>query len=288
MNPSLHTPPRGLSAETIRVIVRIVLFIGIAWLGLIVFPFVFGQFTRAPLVIAVMTTFATGAVANGVLSLAYDEGKIASVGLTWARLSQRELLLGAGMGAGAAAAVVIFAIVTRMASFARIPDAQASPGGLIVVAVLLVFGAVGEELIFHGYAFRLLMRSAGDFAAILPSAVLFGLVHTGNSYVTLWGIVNTIAWGILLGYATARTRALWLAIGMHFGWNVMQPLFGERLSGFTIGLTGFELRWSAGESLSGGAYGIEGGALTTVVVIALFFVIRRAFAEPSGDAVVRP
>jgi hypothetical protein len=72
-----------------------------------------------------------------------------------------------------------------------------------------------------------------------------------------------------------RTRALWLPIGMHFGWNVAMPFLGENLSGFTMGMTGYELHWRTDVLWSGGAYGLEGGLLTTGVVAGLFVLLYR-------------
>jgi membrane protease YdiL (CAAX protease family) len=141
--------------------------------------------------------------------------------------------------------------------------------------MVLLFGAAGEEMLFHGYAFRVLLRSLGAFATILPVGMLFGLAHLPNRDATFLAIVNTTAWGVLLGYAYVRTSALWLPIGLHFGWNLALPLFGVNLSGFTMGLTGYELRWSVGDLWSGGAYGPEGGLLTTGIVAGLFFVVQR-------------
>jgi hypothetical protein len=115
----------------------------------------------------------------------------------------------------------------------------------------------------------------GAFATILPTAVLFGLAHGGNLNSTSWGVVNTMLWGVLLGWAYYRTQALWLPFGLHFGWNFALPLFGENLSGFTMVVTGHTLRWSVGELWSGGAYGPEGGVLTTAIVFVLFYVLFR-------------
>ena len=74
-----------------------------------------------------------------------------------------------------------------------------------------------------------------------------------------------------------RTSALWLPIGLHFGWNFTLPLFGANLSGFTMGVTGYTLHWTNRRYLERGAYGPEGSMLTTAIVVALFFVIQRAF-----------
>jgi CAAX protease family protein len=135
-------------------------------------------------------------------------------------------------------------------------------------------------MLFRGYAFQLLVRTMGEFAAVLPVAVLFGLAHMGNQGVTPLAIVNTVVWGVLLCYAFLLTRSLWLPIGLHFGWNGAMPLVGANLSGFTMGVPGYALRWSAGDLWSGGRYGLEGSVMTTAAVVILFFVLRRVVARP--------
>jgi hypothetical protein len=101
--------------------------------------------------------------------------------------------------------------------------------------------------------------------------------HLGNPNATWLGGINTTLWGILLGFAYWRTSALWLPIGLHFGWNFTLPLFGVNLSGFTMGVTGYALNWRTGDLWSGGAYGPEGSILTTGIVVVLFFAIQRVF-----------
>jgi hypothetical protein len=163
-----------------------------------------------------------------------------------------------------------------MANFEPTPTAPPNPwAAVLMVSIALMFGAVGEELLFHGYAFQVLMRAFGAFSVILPVGVLFGVAHLRNQNASIAGVLNTVLWGILLGFAFWRTEALWLSIGMHFGWNVVLPLFGANLSGFTMGVTGYTLHWTAGRLWSGGDYGPEGGLLTTLAVVALFWVVGR-------------
>jgi hypothetical protein len=150
---------------------------------------------------------------------------------------------------------------------------------LIFISVALLLGAAGEEMLFHGYAFQLLTRSIGPFATILPVSILFGMAHMGNQHATLLGIFNTTVWGVLLGYACWRSGALWLPIGLHFGWNLALPLFGANLSGFTMSVTGYALHWSAGNLWSGGDYGPEGGLPTTVAVAVLFWIVSRMIGK---------
>jgi uncharacterized protein len=282
MNPSpehqVPSPQRGLSPEAIRVIVRVILFAAIAGIGTFGFPSLLRAMLGAAapiLIIATMATFGTGVLANALLARMYEEGRLSSVGLGWSPRSLRELFAGIGGGAAGAGFILAVALALRMAFFESRLDQPGSAAVWLFSTVLLLFGAFGEELIFHGYAFQLLTRTAGDFAALLPFGVLFGVAHLGNQNVSFLGVVNTVAWGILLGYAFLRTRALWLSIGLHFGWNAAMPLIGVNLSGFTIGVTGYELHWRAGSIWSGGDYGFEGGIFTTVVVIALASAVHR-------------
>ena len=198
--------------------------------------------------------------------------------------SRNLALTGAAAGIVAAVVMLIGPIATRAASFEPAPAVEHPWPSFIFVTVVLLFGAAGEEMLFHGYAFQLLIRSMGAFATILPAGVLFGLVHMGNPNSTFLGVANTMIWGVLLGYAFLRTNALWLPIGLHFGWNATLPFFGANLSGFTMGLTGYALDWRVGNVWSGGAYGPEGSVLTTIVAVALFFVVWRMTPErdPSG------
>jgi len=111
---------------------------------------------------------------------------------------------------------------------------------------------------------------------VLPFGVLFGLAHASNPGITPLGLFNTMAWGVLLGYAFVRSGDLWLPIGLHFGWNWALPLFGTGLSGFTMELTGYALHWRIGAVWSGGDYGPEGGILTSMVVLPLALYLWKA------------
>jgi len=121
-----------------------------------------------------------------------------------------------------------------------------------------------------------LVKGIGPFATILPVAVLFGLAHSQNLNFGPLALFNTILWGVVLGYAYLRSGDLWLPIGLHFGWNWALPLLGVNLSGFTMDVTGYAMHWKISGLLSGGAYGPEGGLLTTAVAIGLFFYLGKA------------
>lgn len=206
----------------------------------------------------------------------YEDFRVVDVGLWWNRMSGDNLLLGLAGGAGAAALVCALPLLVGAAKLVR--TQQGSAGALAFAMLCIAAGAVGEELLFRGYAFQLLVARLGPWAAIVPTGVLFGLLHAANPNASRIGILNTAAFGVLFGYAYLRSRDLWFPIGLHFGWNITLPLFGVNLSGIKIfkEITGHEMAWRAGGGLwSGGEYGPEASLLTTLVFVPLFLCIWK-------------
>jgi membrane protease YdiL (CAAX protease family) len=275
--------PETKKNALLGLILRVGLFVLIGWLTLNVFGILLFWLTGSPVITATMATFAAACLANAITVRIYERGQLSALGLGWAKTSSREFLLGLASGTGAAALVLFLPISSGAAYFEKVPAAEHIWASVVFVCFVLLFGAFGEEMLFHGYAFQLLIRRIGAFATILPAAVLFGVAHLGNEHSNGLGIGNTMLWGALFGYAYLRTSALWLPIGLHFGWNVVLPLFGANLSGFTMGVTGYALRWKTSDILSGGAYGPEGSLLTTGVVVVLFFVLHRYTVEQGTE-----
>lgn len=144
----------------------------------------------------------------------------------------------------------------------------------LIVAALLFFGAVMEELSFRGYPFQKLTQAFGAFWAVIALSALFGVVHLWNPDspgLLSWGFANTLVVGALFALARIRTGSLWFSIGLHFGWNFFQgAVFGLSVSGlreFASYITGTIHGRAA---LTGGAYGIEASATCTIVLIIAF------------------
>lgn len=226
-------------------------------------------------VAATVGLYLAGILANLVTMRVFDRRPLADIGLQVNRASGRNLAFGVLMGGGAAALMLWAPLLAGTGHLAAKPDVQTNVPSLIFYLAALLFAAMGEELIFRGYAFQLLIEKMGPFATILPVSVLFGFAHGMNPNASRLGIANTIIWGILLGYAFLRTHDLWLPIGLHFSWNAVLPLFGVNLSGHTIDVTRYTYRWDLMPIWSGGSYGPEGGLLTTIFVVSLFFALMK-------------
>jgi membrane protease YdiL (CAAX protease family) len=269
--------PEQARPDKLGIALRVGLFVVIGWMGVVIFGWL--MYPAGLLVASALSTFAAAAVANAITVRIYERGRLSDLGLGWTSTSLREFGIGVGFAAAAAVMILAGPLTIGLARFESTPGPEHPWSSLAFVSIVLLFGAVGEEMLFHGYAFQLLIRSLGAFATILPAAILFGFAHMGNLNATLLGLINTVLWGILLGYAFFRTGALWLPIGLHFGWNVTLPLFGVNLSGFTMSVTGYGLHWRTGDLWSGGGYGPEGSLLTTLIVVALFFAVQRVVPQ---------
>jgi len=235
------------------------------------------------------TTLLAAVVANALCMRIYKRRRIAEIGLLREKASLVNLGLGCLGGIGAAALVLAGPLMVRAAHFARSPESDAgSVGSFVFVTVLLLFGSAGEEMLFRGYGFQVLLRGLGDWSTILPVGVIFAALHAGNPHASWLGLANTAGFGILFGYAFVRSRDLWLPIGLHFGWNFTLPLFGVNVSGLTMRLTGFNLEWSAGALWSGGEYGPEASILTSAVLLLLFVYVWKAPIRRQPSALLDP
>jgi membrane protease YdiL (CAAX protease family) len=215
-------------------------------------------------------------MANWLALRVFTEYRIADLGLLWNRPSADNLVYGLGGGVGAALLALGAPLLVGAAHWQHTPDAAPSAAAIPYVGLLLLLGSAGEEIFFRGFGFQALMGAFGELAAIIPGALAFGLLHLLNPNSSWLGAINTIGFGVVFGYAFARSRDLWLPIGLHFGWNLTLPLFGAALSGLRINITGYEMSWTAGKLWSGGDYGPEAGLWTSVVVMLMFAAVRKA------------
>jgi len=222
---------------------------------------------------SVVSVFAAAAAANAVCIRIYERGRLAQVGFAWNAAARRNLLLGLGGGAGGALLALGLPLLVGAAEWIPAPG---SPAAMLFVFVLLVFGAAGEEMLFHGYGFQVLLGALGPWATILPTSVLFAWAHSSNLSVSPLALANTAGWGALLGYAFWRSGDLWLPIGLHAGWNWALPLMGVNLSGFRMNVTGYAIRWKIPAVWSGGDYGPEGGVVTTAMLALLLVALWKA------------
>ena len=272
--PLVTSPPSPRDTR-IGIIIRVSFFIALVIIGLL---FLSGLLVSVFGVVVAGTIglCATGLLANLLTMRIFDRRSFTDIGLESGTNSGINFALGVAFGGGSAALMLVAPLLAGTGHLVTRGQSDFTWPTLISYLFALLIAATGEEMIFRGYAFQLLIEKIGPFATVLPIAVIFGFAHASNPNATALGVLNTIIWGILLGYAFLRSHDLWLPIGLHYGWNAVLPLFGVNLSGITIDVTRYSYRWDLTPLWSGGSYGPEGGLLTTIFAIALFFALARA------------
>jgi uncharacterized protein len=150
---------------------------------------------------------------------------------------------------------------------------------LVLFSAGLVAGFV-EESLFRGVLFRWIEEMLGSWGALAITAFLFGFAHFFNDNATVFSSVAiALEAGIMLGACYMLTRSLWLAVGLHMGWNVTQGfVFAVPVSGHPVeGMVRAEL--SGHPLLSGGAFGLEASVIGLGVATAAgLWLLRRAIA----------
>jgi uncharacterized protein len=159
---------------------------------------------------------------------------------------------------------------------------------LLLSALIFILAAAAEEAMFRGYPLQTMTRAGLAWLAILITSVIFSLGHLDNPNVVRgFTFINTALAGLWLALAYLRTRSLWFPLGIHWAWNwTMGAALGLPVSGIDH-LTPNPLARAEAIGpawLTGGAYGIEGGAACTLaLVVSIIFVWRAKFLSATEE-----
>ena len=192
------------------------------------------------------------------------------------------LLRGVGLGALMAMLAIGLAFVIDRATVRITGDWSVWPRVVVPLALGLVLAALGEELMFRGYPLRRLADAIGARAAMVTLALLFGIAHAKNPNATVFSTVNVALAAIWLSFAFFSAGGMALAWGLHFGWNAgLAILFDAPVSGFAFHVPAVEYAPGSHSWVDGGAFGPEGGIVTTIVLIAgTLAVIGARWKQP--------
>jgi len=176
------------------------------------------------------------------------------------------------------------------------PDAH----WLIPVLVVGIGAGISEEILMRGVLYRIIEEGLGTWAALVISALVFGFMHAHNPNATTWSsLAIAIEAGVSFALLYHITRSLWMCMGLHAAWNIMQgTVYGISVSG--TGADGFLVSTRTGPDwLSGGAFGAEASVVallccSVLSVILLVIALRRGSIVPPAwrrrarmDAVVQ-
>lgn len=194
-----------------------------------------------------------------------------------------------GLLGGAAAFAGVYLLITLFGGFriARVAEIDWARWWFAVLVIGASAGVI-EEILYRGLLFRLVEEFTGTWISAGISGLVFGLVHLSNRDATWWGaIAIALEAGLLFAVLYAFTRSLWVLIGFHAAWNIVQgPVLGVIVSGTGSPPSLFKSSPNGPDLLSGGAFGAEASLVTVLVMVA--FAIALSVLLVRRGAVVAP
>jgi membrane protease YdiL (CAAX protease family) len=195
---------------------------------------------------------------------------------------------------GIASLLVAAALATAIGGFHFAFNSSGNPaliGRTLVLSILFfLVAAAAEETMFRGYPLQTMARAHLAWVAILITAALFASAHLGNPNVVAgFTFINTALAGIWLCAAYLRTRSLWFPLGIHWSWNwLMGAVLGIPVSGIAkLQPTSLLRATDAGPAwITGGTYGIEGGAACTLALLLSTLFIWRTRLVSATDEMI--
>lgn len=200
----------------------------------------------------------------------------------------RDLIIGCATGVATLVVAVAIAMIGGGLRFSFSDTGVTSIGrSMLGSAVLLFVAALAEEAIFRGYPLQTLSRAKLAWLGVLLTSLPFAFVHLSNpNVIPVTTFINTALAGVWLAAAYLRTRSLWLPQGIHWAWNWgMGWFFGIPVSGVKLVSNPLLTANDAGPLwLTGGSYGLEGGAACTIAM-ALFtlFIWRTSLLSATPE-----
>lgn len=213
-----------------------------------------------------------------------DRRPLIGLGLSWNRLAAPDLALGLLLPPVLLGAILASEWAAGWTIVAAVKPLTGRVLAELVISLAMV--AWYEELSTRGYLLQNLARSMPAWAANLLSALFFAGLHALNPNAGPAAVLGVALAGLVLGWATQTTGALFLPMAFHLSWNLSLVLLGYPVSG--IALPGpLQLVRTGPALFSGGGFGPEAGlsgfaALLIALGIFSRYARFRAAVTPSA------
>ena len=184
-----------------------------------------------------------------------------------------EYLLGLAVGLVLIALDTAICAISGTVRFMGLSE-NASPVIILYLIGFMVQG-MSEELLCRGYFMTSMARSRSVYPGLFISSGVFMLLHVLNPGVTVMSLFNVFLCGVFFGVYMIKRGNVWGAAAIHTMWNFAQAnLLGLNVSGMEVHSTLFKTEIiEAGGWINSGAFGIEAGLDTTIVMLLAIAVI---------------
>ena len=181
------------------------------------------------------------------------------------------------LAAGAGAASIGVTILTLFATGHYQIVASRGFGAMGGVVGMLWVAAVLEEVAFRGILFRLLEERIGSRAALVTSAIVFGVVHLSNHGTSGMTAITVTLAGLMWAGVYILSRNIWVTAAHHCFWNATIFVVGLPLSGDedVRAKAPFESVSHGSALWTGGGFGPEDSVVNLLVSGAICFALWK-------------
>lgn len=149
---------------------------------------------------------------------------------------------------------------------------------------------IAEEMWFRGYGLQVLTRGVGFWPAAVITSLIFGALHLGKDGENFIDIFNIIVLGFFLCVSVRKTGSLWLAVGFHVSFDLMQFfVIGTQNGGAKPVGTLFQTEFPGPAWVNGGTLGTEASYFMLPIIVGLYIYLFWRYpktATASAQAVV--
>lgn len=187
-----------------------------------------------------------------------------NMGLTPVKRDYKDLLIGLLLGA---ASITLIIGINYIMGDTRFNGVHITWDLLVGLILFISVGFVEEILVRGCFQHIIYYRHGIAWAIIIPS-LIFSVMHFLNPNISYIAALNIALVGIVFGIMTYKSGNLWMAIGYHITWNYFQGnIFNIEVSGSAYGRGLIKSIRVEDNLLNGGAFGIEGGLICTLLLI---------------------
>lgn len=145
-----------------------------------------------------------------------------------------------------------------------------------------------EELVFRGALLFLAMKYIGNKSGLFLSSIIFGIYHWfsydvfGDIPQMIGTFVITGIGGLAFAFAFAKTRSLYLPVGLHFGWNLITIVV------FSQGPLGEQLLISSTENTVEGWVSLFSFLFQILLFPLLVYFVLKSYLKTNSMRVLKP
>ncbi|MEJ5240807.1 MAG: type II CAAX endopeptidase family protein [Anaerolineales bacterium] len=146
----------------------------------------------------------------------------------------------------------------------------------LLLPAWMVQGAA-EETLLRGWVLPVISVRHGLAIGLAASVILFAALHAFNPGLTPLALVNLALFGLFAALYALREGTLWGVCACHSAWNwALGSVLGLAVSGGEFEQGILNLQINGPEWITGGAFGPEGGLVTTIaLLLALGWLFSR-------------